>query len=101
MTTPTFAERLREARRLALLHLLAAASGYSAADRLLYQALPEQGVASSLDAVRGDLAWLAEQGLVEVREVGEVRLATITPRGLDVSRGLAIVPGVDRPLPGA
>lgn len=97
---PTFVERLREARRLALLRLLAAAPAYQAADLLLYQALPEQGVAASLDAVRGDIAWLAEQGLVEVSEAGTVRLARITPRGLDASAGLAEVPGVARPGPG-
>lgn len=101
MTMPqTFADRLREARRLALLRLMAAAPSYAASDSLLYQALPEQGVPASLDAVRGDLAWLAEQGLATVDSAGEVRLATVTARGIDVANGLALVPGVARPGPG-
>lgn len=100
MTALSFADRQREARRLALLRLLASAPTYQAADTLLYQALPEQGVAASLDAVRSDLAWLAEQGLADVTSAAEVRLARITARGLDAAHGLAVVPGVARPGPG-
>lgn len=96
----TFADRLREARRLALLQLLAEAPEYEAGQDLLYMALPDQGLAASADQVAGELAWLAEQGLVSLAEIGRVRLARITARGLDVARGLAQVPGVARPRPG-
>ncbi|MBP6582960.1 MAG: hypothetical protein KA204_05780, partial [Chromatiaceae bacterium] len=53
----------------------------------------------SFDAVRGDLAWLAEQGLVLVTG-GEIPVATLTVRGEDVARGRSQVPGVARKLPG-
>jgi hypothetical protein len=58
-----------------------------------------RGVAASADQVRGDLAWLEEQGLVAVRSVENLTLAKATVRGLDVATGRATVPGVARPLP--
>lgn len=95
----TFSDRVREARRLAILQLLAEAPGYEAADTLIYAALPDRGVAGSADQVASELAWLAEQGLAEVQKVGPVAIAKITQRGIDASRGRALVPGVARPGP--
>ena len=53
----------------------------------------------SLDALRTDLAWLAEQALVEVEDGAKVVFGTLTQRGLDVAEGRAKVPGVTRPGP--
>lgn len=101
--TATFSERLREARRLALLQLLAQTPDLAASAELLYGALPDQGVAASHDQVASDLAWLSEQGLVGLRTIGDTDkvLARITARGIDAANGRAIVPGVARPGPGA
>jgi hypothetical protein len=97
----TFNELRRETRRLEILRLLAEAPEYEAGQHLLYAALPGRGLASSADQVAADLAWLGEQGLADVSEVGGLRLARITTRGLDVAAGRAVVPGVARPQPGA
>lgn len=97
----TFAQRVQEQRRLALLTLLAATPAYEANESLLHAALPDQGVASSLDQVRADLAWLAEQGYCTADSLAGTMLARITARGVDVVHGFAIVPGVARPGPGA
>lgn len=94
-----FADRMREARRLAILQLLAEAPGYEAANTLIYAALPDRGVAGSADQVAAELAWLAEQGLADVQNVGPVAIARITQRGIDAARGRANVPGVARPGP--
>lgn len=96
----TFAERLTEHRRLTLLQLLAESAGYTASADLLHTALPGFGHVVSHDRITTDLAWLAEQGLVAVEDVGGVRLATVTRRGLDVAAGTATCPGVARPAPG-
>lgn len=88
--------RLTEARRLETLRYLSETPSYEASQVFLYQALP---VAGSADQVAADLEWLAEQGLVTLHVVHDVRLARITQRGLDVGKGLARVPGVARPLP--
>jgi len=50
--------------------------------------------------VRTDLAWLAEQGLLQTATTGDVTMATLLTRGVDVAAGRAVVPGVKRPLPG-
>lgn len=94
-----YAENLRQDRRLALLQTLVGAPDYTAHGHLLRTALEGFGHRVSFDAVRGDLAWLAEQGLVLVTG-GEIPVATLTVRGEDVARGRTLVPGVARKLPG-
>ena len=49
---------------------------------------------------RTDLAWLRDQALVRLIEtVPGVQVAELSARGMDVARGMAIVPGVSRPSP--
>lgn len=96
-----FPDFVRERRRLAVLELLAEAPGYSHNDAVLRSALAACGLPVSADALRGDLAWLAEQGLVGVEEIGGVRVARLRERGEDVAAGRAECPGVARPRPGA
>ena len=96
----SFAERLREDRRLVLLRLLAEQRGYRANSSVLHMGLEHLGVVASRDDVRTDLAWLAEQGLVTTADaVPGVTVATLTSRGGDVANGSAYVPGVSRPSP--
>lgn len=100
MTTKTFAERLREDRRLVLLRLLAEQSGYRANSSILHSGLHALAVASTRDDVQTDLHWLQEQGLVRLAEpVSGVLVAELASRGHDVATGAAAVPGVSRPSP--
>ncbi len=92
-------DSLREDRRLSLLQILVSASDYTAHGHLLRQRLASFGHRISFDAVRADLAWLDEQGLIVLAQ-GEIPVATLTLRGEDVARGVARVPGVARKLPG-
>jgi hypothetical protein len=95
-----FHKHLTEDRRLVLLRLLADAPGYAANESILLEAVESFGHRPSRDALRADLAWLAEQGLVTIEEVATVMIATVTRRGGDVAFGRAVVPGVRRPEPG-
>lgn len=95
----SFAEHMTEDRRLAILRFLAAAPGYSGNEGLLRQALLTIGHNVARDVLRTDIAWLAEQGLATTEELGDVWVATITPRGEDAAAGRAQVPGVKRPGP--
>ena len=98
----TFADRLREDRRLVLLRLLSEQPGYRANSSNLHAGLYSLGIVASRDDVTTDLHWLREQGLVQlesVPEVPELVIARITARGDDVANGGAIVPGVRRPGP--
>jgi len=96
-----FGDVLAEDRRLVILRLLDQAPGYSANDSILCSALDGFGHRCSRDQVRTDLAWLAEQQLLTVEQVGagKVHVATLTGRGGDVANGRANVPGVKRPSP--
>jgi hypothetical protein len=90
-----------EDRRLSVLLVLSESTGYQANAFLLQTAIGSiYGHNVSADQVRTDLAWLAEQGLLQAATTGDVTMATLLTRGVDVAAGRAVVPGVKRPLPG-
>lgn len=95
----TFAERLTRSRRLALLQTLAAAPAYEGNARLLRDVLAELGLNVGLTTVEVDLAWLANQHLVTIDDLGGLIVARITQHGVDVAAGREVVEGVDRPAP--
>jgi hypothetical protein len=86
--------------RLVLLRILAETVGYEANSSILALAVEPFGHHVSRDQVHTELAWLAEQNLVSIRQVATVQVAELTPRGMDVAHGKAVVPGVKRPGPG-
>ena len=97
----SFADDLAQDRRLCLLRVLAQAPGYSANGSILHAAIRRFGHQVSRDQVRTDLAWLKEQGLVELEDLDSLAVATLTQRGLDAAAGRATVPGVKKPAPSA
>lgn len=92
-------ETLRtEYARLVILRLLMQVPGFALDERLLGKQVNAFGCGLSRDALRTQLAWLAEQGLVTVNLLsGIAQIAKLTVRGKDVAEGLAQVPGVARP----
>lgn len=92
-------------RRLCVLRFLFEDRDYTLNDSLLQEALQLVGHALSRDQLRGELAWLAEQGLLTTRnqDLGgkTITLAELSERGADVACGRATHPGVKRPAPGA
>ncbi len=93
----TFAERMDEDRRLVILRILADSLGYKANSSVVCNLLDGYGHAVSRDYVKTQLAWLAEQQLLTIDDVGPILVAELTERGQDVARGRAVVPGVKRP----
>lgn len=83
-----------EHQRRLILEVLAQQPQYTQNQLLIKQALFMQGQAVSIDKVMTHLAWLAEQGLVTLDSFGGFSVAKLTARGLDVSQGLADVPGI-------
>ncbi len=96
----SFAQLLSEDRRLVILRLLSAAPEYTANAFVLRPGLEAVGHAMSTDQLTTELAWLAEQGFVELEAVAGVIVARLTARGADVAAGRAVTPGVKRPEPG-
>lgn len=96
----TFQTAITEDRRLSLLLVLRETPGYSANAFLLRDAIHDiYGHSASIDQIRTDVAWLAEQGLVTAKNSGDVQLAALTGRGVDVALGRATQPGVKKPMP--
>lgn len=101
----SYAADLLADQRLMLLQALEAAAGYSLPERALARFLQSMAAPLSLDALRTQLAWLEEQGLLAVSKVQPLPdaapewTARIASRGLDVVAGLARAPGVARPRP--
>lgn len=83
-------------RRLGILTTLSFEGDYRLPLRALQGKLECIGYAESLDRIRTDAAWLAEQGLITVA----LDVTTLTARGHDVVKGLVVTPGVSRPAPG-
>lgn len=91
-------EILDSDQRLVILRSLVEC-GDSANESILQDCVKAYGHRVSRDAVRTHLAWLAEQGLVNLVDVAGCYVATVTGRGADVADGLAVVPGVKKPRP--
>ena len=90
-----FAEHLR----LAILQVLEQDADYAHNETVLQSALAALGHGIGSDRLRGELAWLAEQGLLAVEDASGMQVATLTLRGADVALGRARIPGVARPRP--
>jgi Fe2+ or Zn2+ uptake regulation protein len=97
----SFATIVTEDQRLVILRALEQAPGYDHNESVLQTFLRKIGHSVSRDKVRTELRWLEEQGLVSINEVLGVLVATLTGRGVDVVKGMAVVDGVKRPRPGA
>jgi Fe2+ or Zn2+ uptake regulation protein len=88
-----------EHRRLQLLLLLRAAQGYASNETVLKDQLALAGHQVSADRLRTDLAWLAEQGLIQANQVSDRWVVRLLERGEDVASGVASTPGVACPKP--
>lgn len=94
----SYSQRMRESRRAILLRLLGEQPGYRANASSLHIGLHSLGLTSSRDDVLTDLAWLADQHLIDREETAAgVTIATLLARGQDVVEGTARVPGISAP----
>jgi len=87
--------------RLSILRTLSGAPGYRTNSSIIHTVTEEFGLVATRDQIKTELSWLAEQGLTVNTDVGSVVVAVLTERGLDVAKGAAIQPGVQRPSPGS
>ncbi|MCK9987410.1 MAG: hypothetical protein AzoDbin1_03882 [Azoarcus sp.] len=93
----SFSDYLRKDIRLVMLRTLAEMPSYRANSSVLTNMLDQFGHAVTRDQVKTELRWLAEQGTIDVNEVGSVLVATLTERGQAVATGRARIDGINRP----
>ncbi|KJS43550.1 MAG: hypothetical protein VR71_10110 [Roseovarius sp. BRH_c41] len=82
---------------MAILRHLEQVSGYTANASILRDVLNGVGVGSTFDQVTTELAWLQEVGMVTMIDHGDFVIAEATRRGIEVARGEAPHPDVQRP----
>lgn len=96
-----YAETLRQHRRLAILRHLDEVTDYTSNSSILQGVLQGLGLPSSSDQVVTELAWLKEQGFVELSGQADFMVVTATRRGTEIARGMATHPDIQRPRPRA
>jgi len=88
---------IRPSRRLRILQCLMEAPGYTLDEAALDAVLSTLGHSVSSDLLRTELAWLGEQGLLDLEILGrDLYVATLSRRGLDVGRGRTLQPKARR-----
>lgn len=95
----SYAEDVSRHRRLAVLRHLADVPEYVSNASILQDVLNRLGLPVSYDALQTELHWLREQGFVEFNPDADFVVVTATRRGVDLAKGLATHPGVQRPRP--
>lgn len=88
-----------ERRRLRILKILKKDNNYTVNETLLKITLKACGFAVGRDLLRTEMAWLKEQGLIEINTFEGSQVAKLAMRGLDAAEGDVVVPGVARPEP--
>lgn len=92
-----YLETVRKHRRLAILRHLEACSDYTSNASILTDVLDGVGVTSSRDQVVTELAWLRENGFVSFDDAGDFVVVEATARGVELARGRATHPEIQRP----
>lgn len=95
----TYSDDVSRHRRLAVLRYLAELPEYVSNASILQDVLGGLGLPVSFDALLTELGWLAEQGFVLADTNAAFVVVTATRRGVDLAKGLATHPGVQRPRP--
>lgn len=91
----------RRHRRLAILRHLEAIPEYCGNASILQDVLRGVGLPATRDQVVTELTWLKEQGFVSYDEKADFLVVTATARGVEIARGLASHPDIQRPSPRA
>lgn len=92
-----YAEHLAADRRLCILRVLTELNG-SANESVLHDALEHLGHRKQpRDAIREDITYLGDRGLIVIEWAGHLQVCTITRRGVDAAEGRIEVQGVKKP----
>jgi hypothetical protein len=92
---------IREEARLVMMRELAAYPDRRLHSDLLRQALELFGITKSREWVHEELRGLQDIGAVQINDIGTIRVATLTAKGLDHVERRIVLDGVKRPSPEA
>lgn len=94
-----YASTLRKHRRLAILRHLADCAEYTGNASILQDVLRGLGLPSTRDQIVTELSWLREQDFLGFDDRADFIVVTATARGVEIARGIATHPEVQRPTP--
>lgn len=94
-----YMKTLNKHRRLAILRHLAEIPEYTGNASILQDVLMGLGLSASRAQIVTELSWLRENGLVEFDPNADFVVVTATVRGVEIARGLATHPEIQRPSP--
>jgi reverse gyrase len=92
-----YEDTLRRHRRLAILRHLTDCAEYTGNASILQDVLRGLGLPSTRDQVITELAWLREQGFVTYEDRTEFVVVTASGRGVEIAKGIATHPQIQRP----
>lgn len=95
----SYTDTIRKHRRLAILRHLEMCHDYTSNASILVDVLDGVGVSSSRDQVITELAWLKDQGFVAYEDRAEFIVVEATRQGVEIARGRASHPDIQRPSP--
>ena len=90
----TFQELQTQDHRRSALWFLLYDSDHELSDTMIGQCFEMQRKNISSDALKTQIAWLSEQGLVTVSNIGNISSVALTDRGLEVAKGVVSAFGV-------
>lgn len=96
----SYADKVAEHERLAILRFLDDAPQYTSNVSMLKALLPDVGLPMDRARIIDTARWLEQAGLVTCEETGSLFLLTATTRGAEVAQGLLKIDGVARRRPG-
>jgi hypothetical protein len=96
----SYPQHLSSTVRLKMLQMLRK-SGVSCNHELMQIALESMGLRLSIDQVKAEMQFLADVRCASLLNVGHLMVIDILDKGIDVAKGLSVVPGIDRHIPGA
>jgi len=98
----SFADRLREDRRLVMLRLLSEQRGYTLNSSNVHAGVDYLGIQCTRAEVLADLRFLGDNGLVTLEPLADIEglyKVTLTRAGREVAQGQQEVAGVSTPAP--
>lgn len=84
-------------RRLSILIHLEKCVGYTSNASILKEVVNGVGVGSTYDQIVTEINWLSENGFADHEDNGQFVVATATRRGVEIARGEATHPDIQRP----
>ncbi len=87
-------QKKTEDHRRTVLSFLSYDTDYRLGNDMLATAFDAHGKAITSDQLHNVLLWLSENGLVTLKEIGQLTFATLTDRGLEVAQGKSRAIGV-------